>query len=323
MRILSFGLSTLLAVSCVFNIASASCTAPEKPGVRICSPSPNSTVSFIPAIDFNSTPASGASITNFIIYVNGQKTVEGVTGQTGDTVINTDTRNGLQKVTIHAWDTAGNLYSSSVSFTVVGEGYPSSCAIPSSPGVNFCEPPAGTILGPSYSVAASAKGDSKISAMRLYVDGKAQFTQGEATQLNTTATVGTQGDHKLAFVAWDTEGHVFSKTRTIHSTYTYSYVTCPFSGPCGPGFDTVVTPATDSYVGNSFTIQNQIQNNPRPITTLKAYLDGKVVATSSGPTMISQVNNAPSGTHIITLQAWDTAGTVYRVQYNVNINVAH
>lgn len=295
MRILSLSLLTLLVVSCFSNMASADCTAPEQPGVRICSPSPNSTVSFIPAIDFNSTPAFGASITNFIIYVNGQKTVEGVTGQTGETVINTDTRNGHQKVTIHAWDTAGNLYSASVSFTVVGDGYPSSCAVPSSPGVNFCEPPAGTILGPSYSVAASAKGNSKISAMRLYVDGKAQATQAEATQLNVVATVGAQGDHKVAFVAWDTEGHVFSKTRTIHSTYTYSYVDCgspKSNGPCSPGFDTAVSPAPNTYVGSSFTIQNQIQNNPRPITAIKAYIDGKVVATSSGPTMISQVNNA-------------------------------
>jgi len=38
--------------------------------------------------------------------------------------------------------------------------------------------------------------------------------------------------------------------------------------------------------------------------------------------MMSPVKKAPTGTHIIT-QAWDSAGTVYRYQYNVNINMAH
>ena len=50
---------------------------------------------------------------------------------------------------------------------------------------------------------------------------------------------------------------------------------------------------------------------------MKAYVDNAVVATSNGPTMISPVENAPNGTHILTLQAWDTEGVVYRIQYNI------
>ena len=82
-------------------------------------------------------------------------------------------------------------------------------------------------------------------------------------------------------------------------------------------------PGPNSYVGNSFTITAQIRENPRPITTMKAYLDGVLVATSNGPTMTAPVENAPSGTRILTLQAWDTTGTLYRVQYNININVPY
>jgi hypothetical protein len=67
----------------------------------------------------------------------------------------------------------------------------------------------------------------------------------------------------------------------------------------------------------------QMRLNPNPITTIKAYIDNTVVAQSNGPTMSTTVQNAPSGTHIFTLQAWDTKGTLYRVQYNININVPH
>ncbi len=160
-----------------------------------------------------------------------------VSRATGETLIDGGIYNGSHRITIHAWDTAGNLYSSSVSFTVTGEGFLPSCPAPSSPGINFCEPPTGAVLGASYGVTAAAKGDSQISAIRLYVDGKAQVTQTNTNQLSTIASVGTQGDHKIAFVAWDTTGHIFSKTRTIHSAYTYSYVDCPpkGNGSCSPG----------------------------------------------------------------------------------------
>jgi hypothetical protein len=82
-------------------------------------------------------------------------------------------------------------------------------------------------------------------------------------------------------------------------------------------------PAPNTYVGNSFTMMASIGNNPNPITTMKAYIDNTVFAVSNGPTMESPVTGAPNGTHILTLQAWDTKGIVYRVQYNININVPH
>ena len=311
-------------------IAVADCAAPAKPSVRICSPSPNATVVYIPALDFNSTPAFGAEIVKFIVYDNDRKDFEGYPGQTGSTLIDAAINNGFHRITINAWDTAGNLYQSSVSFLVVGDGYPLFCSRPSSPGINFCVPPAGAVLGVSYAVSATARGDSSIAAVRLYVDGKAQVTvtqamQPDPSQLSTGAFVGTQGDHQVAFVAWDTTGHVFTSTRKIHSTYTYTEVGCPPKGnnPCSPGFDTVFKPEPNSYIANSFILQNQILNNPRPITTIKAYIDNTLVATSHGPTIMAQIDNAPTGTHIITLQAWDTAGVLYRDQYNVNINMSH
>jgi hypothetical protein len=70
-------------------------------------------------------------------------------------------------------------------------------------------------------------------------------------------------------------------------------------------------------------MQVQVKNNPRTVTAIKAYIDGILVATSDGPTMMATVQNAPTGTHIVTLQAWDTAGILYRFQYSLNINMTH
>jgi hypothetical protein len=65
----------------------------------------------------------------------------------------------------------------------------------------------------------------------------------------------------------------------------------------------------------------QIIGNPKPITAMKAYIDNSVVATSSNATLQQEISDAPNGTHILTVQGWDDAGTEYRIQENININV--
>jgi hypothetical protein len=40
-----------------------------------------------------------------------------------------------------------------------------------------------------------------------------------------------------------------------------------------------------------------------------------VVATSTGPTLFANLNGVPNGTQVLTFQAWDTNGVLYRVQY--------
>jgi hypothetical protein len=241
------------------------------------------------------------------------------------TLIDGSIKNGLNKIVINAWDTEGNLYQEAVKF--VGDGYPP-CAVPSSPGINFCGPPAGANFGVRYSVYAAAKGNSKITAMKLYVDGKQQEGtfkdfHGDPS-FSTPIVVPTQGDHRITFNAWDSGGHVFSASRTIRSTYTRGYEECPPKGndPCLAGFQSS-SPDANSYVESSFPITANIVNNTQQITSMKAWIDNTVVATSNGPTMTSTVENASGGTHILTFQAWEASGVIYRIQYNININVPH
>jgi hypothetical protein len=309
-------------------LAAAECTAPDTPGVRICSPTANATVADGVAIDFNSTPSFGAQISKYIVYDNNVKLYQGPPGETGTFLMDGSIKNGLNKIVINAWDTEGNLYQGRVNFTVVGDAFPP-CAVPSSPGVNFCGPPAGAELGVRYSVYVAAKGNSKITAMKLYVDGKQQegtFTDfyGDPS-FSTPVLVSSQGDHKVTFNAWDSGGHVFSSSRTIRSTYTRGYEECAPKGnsQCLAGFDESSTPGPNSYVESSFPINASIINNTEQITNMKAWIDNTVVATSNGPTLMANIENAPSGTHILTLQAWEATGVTYRIQYNLNINVPH
>ena len=321
----------LFAITAIFSllrpaIAAAECAAPTSPGVRICSPTSNATLVWIPSIDFNSTPSFGMEIVKVIAYDNNRKLVEITDGRTGTAWEDDFGDNGPHRVVVNAWDSSGKLYQASVSFNVVGLGYNTNCAAPWSPGINFCAPPtSGVVLPTNYWISATARGQARITNIRVYFDNKAQFTFPNVPNLSTTLDVGTQGNHKVTYVAWDSLGNAYSSSKIIKSTYTYGFLDCPPKGndPCKPGFDPSTIPQANAYVGNSFPISVSIDQPSHQITTMKAYIDNTLGATSNGPTMTSTISQAPNGTHILTLQAWDTTGVIYRVQYNININVPH
>ena len=317
----------------------AECAPPTNPGVRICSPTQNGTVVYgiavegvldvFPFIDFNSTPAAGAHIVKVKAYDNNRKFFEGEDFQSGATLSDgrTDTLlNGFHNLAINAWDSQGNVYQSRVSFWVVGDGFPFSCPLPTSPGINFCSPPSNSILSTRIPVVASARGENNSAprAIRLYVDNKEQFTLHDVDSLTVPAQTNSQGNHSFVIVAWDNFGNTLVSRRTLKSTYTYDWQRCsPHGSPCLPGIGIRPQPARNEYVGNSFTIEATVEDNPRPITAMRAYIGNTVVASSNGPTIFMPVMNIPSGTQALTLQAWDTSGALYRVRYNINVNVPH
>ena len=76
----------------------------------------------------------------------------------------------------------------------------------------------------------------------------------------------------------------------------------------------------ENYYGSTVNATQAplVVQNPNPITLMKAFVDNTIVATSNGPTMVSPAEDGPDCTHILTLQAWDTQGLMYRIQYNIN-----
>ncbi len=334
---LSFSLIAGLFLSATQTFAD--CAPPANPGVRICSPTQNGTVVYgivvegvldvFPFIDFNSTPAAGAHIVKVKAYDNNRKFFEGEDLQSGATLNNeqTDTLlNGFHNLAINAWDSQGNLYQARVSFWVVGDGFPFSCSGPTPPGINFCSPPSNSILSTRIPIVATASGQNNSipRAMRLYIDDKEQFTLDNTDRLTVPAKTDSQGNHSFVIVAWDIFGNTLVSGRTLKSSYTYDWQRCsPQGSPCLPGIGIQPQPARNEYVGNSFTIEASVEDNPLPITAMRAYIGNTVVASSNGPTILMPVENIPSGTQALTLQAWDTSGALYRVRYSINVNVPH
>jgi hypothetical protein len=295
------------------------CNNPSSPGVVICTPTNDSTVVYLNEISVRSTPASGASITQFIIYDNNVNIYQGGKGQTGIDLYDGAIFNGNHNVVVNAWDTDGNLYQAKSSFYVTGEGY-AICPEPSSPGINFCSPPSGSVYGTDVTVGASAQGQSAIKNISVYLNGTFVTSVQNSSYLGTAVQLTQQGTpNSVTFKATDTTGHTYSATRTLSADYTYGQYSCFYT--CVPGIN-IVAPQDEAYVGNSFNLNMQIVDNPKPITTMKAYIDSTVVATSSGANLQQEITDAPNGTHILTVQGWDTEGVEYRIQENININVS-
>ena len=314
-------LPCLLATLVVFGVVrdvSAQCNYPKSPGVVICAPTPGATAVYPAFVDIAATPASGAKMTNFILYDNNSKIYESSMGQRQVSVSNGSTYNGTHEFVVNAWDTDGNFYQTKVTAYVTGEGYPG-CSIPKTPGINFCDPPANAIYGVSIPDFASSKGQTAITNLSLYLNEKF-VTSTNGCCFGALVTVAKQGvPNTLTMKATDSTGHHYTANKTVTATYTYGLYSCAKT-TCVPGISPVA-PLNDGYVGNTFNLDMYVADNPKPITAMKAYVDNTLVASSNGASLQQEVQDAPDGTHILTVQAWDDEGTEYRIQQNININV--
>jgi hypothetical protein len=265
------------------------------------------------------TPANGSSVSKIIIYDNSRNMWQGGPGQNGTDVYDADVFNGTHNLVVNAWDSYGNFYQAKETFYVTGLGFPF-CSVPSSPGVNFCIPQANAVLPTYTDVGAAAKGTSAIKNIRFYLNGKyqVQITGSGGAVPITLPQQGTK--YTVKAVATDSAGKTYNASKQMVAGFTYGGISC-IGSTCTPGIN-VVAPLDEAYVGSTFDLNMQIQNNPNPISAMRAYLDSNVIATSNGPTLQQQVTVAPSGTHILTVQGWDSKGIEYRIQQNVNINVS-
>jgi hypothetical protein len=120
------------------------------------------------------------------------------------------------------------------------------------------------------------------------------------------------GKQTMTAKAWDAAGHTYSASTTF-TTY-YDGVCSPKY--CSPGV-VIQSPADNSAVGHSFHLSANVNENPAPITNMKAYIDGQIVAQSGGSILSAEVSTSP-GTHRLTVQAWDSDGHLYRTVYSIS-----
>jgi hypothetical protein len=73
----------------------------------------------------------------------------------------------------------------------------------------------------------------------------------------------------------------------------------------------ICSPTARSTVGSPLRISATANGLIRPITTMKAYIDGKEVA-SSGNNMLNASVAKGLGRHTLTINAWDAGGKLYQ-----------
>jgi hypothetical protein len=300
-------------VLCLSSPAFAACPAPASGGLAICQPSANSTIYQVPHVEATANPSAG-SITAMKVFIDGKLIFQNSGPEIS--LFEGGVANGSHHLVINAWDSLGHLYQAQENFSVTGN-LPFSCP-PSAVGVRLCAPAQGQLVSQNLGFAAGFKGNAPIHHVRAYVDATDVFdfapaageTSVVAGGINTTA-----GAHTLTVVAWDANNVAYKSSVAIKTYYEGG---CPPRGnTCNPGIYPS-TPNDGDDVQSPFRVSASVQYNTASITAMKVYVDGIQAGASSGPAL-DQPIPAAKGTHIVVIQAWDTAGKIYRLTQNVNV----
>ena len=292
------------------NVALA-CTATQ-PGAVICFPSNNATVTYPMTIEGAATAPNGLTITKMILYSNNKKVMEQDKG--GEMVIYDpqDELNESYHFVLNAWDSEGNLYQASTTVTQIDGVY--TCTHPAQ-GINFCSPPNGSYQ-PSAYVQISADGSSDVTSMNGWLNGQLQASENGNVFSELWASTLQLNNQWQTFTVAAYKGSQELYTATNKYKLYYG---CPgFNATCNAPYIKIQSPGNYADENSPFTVQAEVVGNTLPITTTKVYLDNTVIATSTGATIVATVT-ASAGTHLLTVQSWDTSGVLYKTQHTVNV----
>jgi hypothetical protein len=316
LHILKISFTVVAFALCISLQASAACPEPASGTLAICQPSANSTVFQVPHFEATANPTSG-SISTMKVYIDGKLIFQNGGGSLS--LFEGGVSNGAHHLVINAWDDFGRLYQASEYFSVTGN-LPFTCPV-TGVGVRICAPTTGSAVPQNVGFSAGFKGNTAIKFVRTYLDSADVFDFAPAAGQNSivgNVSAGANsapGNHTLTVVAWDTNNTVYKSSVGIK---TYYEADCPPKGnTCNPGIYQT-TPNDGDDVQSPFRVNASVQNNTASITAMKAYIDGAQVGASSGPTFDQSIS-AAKGTHILVIQAWDTAGKLYRLTENVNV----
>jgi VCBS repeat protein/Big-like domain-containing protein len=176
-------------------------------GINLCSPA----ITSGSTVNFNATAHSFADLRKMELWVDGTKLGEQYHTWEGNGYFNFSSTlaPGTHSGTYFAADFDNSLLQYNFNFTV-----PSSCAAPTSPGVNLCAPGNGSsISSQSVLVQASANITGTLARMEIWVDSTKKYTETDSTSLST-AVMATPGTHQFTVYAVNMDGTVWSQAVT-------------------------------------------------------------------------------------------------------------
>jgi len=267
----------------------------SKPTVVINSPTNGASVSSPVTIQADATPSAGHSITGWWIYVDNVATYN--VGALSSISPGITMSSGSHTVLVRAWDSSGAYGNQTITVTVnVGK-----------PTVKVSTPANNAQVGSPFNLQASATPSSgrSISGWRVYVDGATAYIGAAATTINTNITAAA-GTHSVVVRAWDTSGAYGDQNLTV-SVNNQPTVT-------------ILTPAAGSNVSSPINVQaSATASGGHWITGWWVYLDG-VAKYNGGSVNSININLAAStGSHTITVRAWDSSGASASQTFTVQV----
>ena len=180
-------------------------------------------------------------------------------------------------------------------------------------------PAPGATVGSPVQFTATANGGSRpVTAVKIYVDGQNMYTfnntnfSSNSTSINAPVNV-PAGTHTAIVQAWNAAGQVFSNTVNVNvggST--------PAPAPGASGI-TVSSPANGATVGSPVNfVASAVPPSGLTISAMRIYVDGNSAYTTSAGSLNTALALATGG-HTVNVQAWDTAGTLYKATLAINV----
>jgi phosphatidylinositol-3-phosphatase len=261
-------------------------------GITVSSPQNGSTVSS-PMHVVASTIANSAStpIEAMHVYVDDQLAYRVSTGSI-DT--NIAVSSGSHSVVVQAWQTNGVLYKTSLTVKAAAAG------------ITISSPaPGATVSGSMHLVAqaVASSASTPIEVMHVYVDGQLAYRVAGGI-IDTTIRL-SSGSHNVVVQAWQANGTLYKKVLTVNST-------APASGI------TIASPSNGATVGSSMHVVASA-NSSNPIEAMHLYVDDQLVYVVHSGSMDTTVPLSP-GSHFVVVQAWDSAGTLFKTPLTVTAN---
>lgn len=258
--------------------------------VEIYAPTANATVGSPVRVAAGATASLGVSSTK--IYVDGTAVYSSAASLVDAQIAMSP---GTRRLTVQSWDTAGNVYKNSIYITVKA---------PNQPPVASLSVSATTAVAPAVitaSTAGSTDADGKVmSSIIAWGDG------GISSAATASHTYPTPGTYTVTATIVDDAGASSTTSATVI-----------IKAPAPTGSVNISYPVTGSTVGNSVRVKAS-STATLGIVAMKIYVDN-VIDYSTALSQLDTYLKMSRGSHKVTVQAWDAAGTVYKNSVAVTV----
>jgi len=269
------------------------------PTIGITYPTSGTTVAGGAAVTVNAVDNVGVKWVQF--YLDGTYYANDSAAPYGWYLNTVNFSNGNHTLMAKVTDTSGNVASSSVTFTINN----ATVADTTPPTTSISSPVNGATVNGTTGVAASASDNVGVSSTELYIDGLLRASATTANvSFNWDTTQETNGTHTIMSKAYDAAGNVGSS-----STVTVTVNNQAAQTDTTPPVVTISVPASGSAIAGVVPVSGSATDNVGVIK-MELLFDGKLQTTSTNSSISGNWNTKrlKSGTHTITINAYDTAG---------------